>query len=175
MGPYQSRYLTLLLLLGAAFVVWSGMFRDGRHPEHRVTPEAVWQYIERRAPAYGLEPGFVYAVVKAESTFNPHAETAVARGLMQMTAGAWKTVSNQPYREAWNWRSNLDAGMAYLAHLKAQLEAAERFSYPRLAAAYRFGPNRLREADYNLSRMPATQNRIYTQLFSGNTAPVSPP
>lgn len=175
MERYSKQYLSFLLLLGAVFVLWSGMFRSAPHPQQAVTREAVWAYVQRKAPEYDLDPVFVFSLVKAESTFDSGARTNVARGLLQLTRGAWQTVSNKPYRHAWSWRVNLDTGMAYLAHLKEQLEAAGQFSYPRLAAAYRYGPNRLRSVDYDLSRLPTTNNRVYAAIFAGNIHPVATP
>lgn len=135
---------------------------------HKILPrEQVWPVVEREAARHGLDPHFVMAVLAAESGFNSRARNRRARGLMQMTPPAWQTVSDEPFRKAWNWEVNLVAGTAYLGYLKSWLEKRERFSYPLLAAAYRHGPGRLAETGFDLSRLPPTRNAIYRELDQG--------
>lgn len=125
-------------------------------------------YIGQAAQHQGINPAFATAIVMAESNFDPAADTGYARGLMQMSHVAWKTVEDRSWNNAYDWRDNIDAGTAYLALLKEELSQQGHFSYPLLAASYRYGINRVRRANYNLSRLPAPRNKIYQQLFAGN-------
>jgi hypothetical protein len=163
-----------LLLVFIVFNIGScSWFRPSA--DEPATPETVWRYIQQEAPKVGLDPYFVYAIVMAESTLNAGASSGYARGIMQLSEGAWQTVSDESYRQAWNWKKNIDAGIAYLVHCRTLLRRSGHDSYPLLAASYRYGPNHVRRAGFNLSRINKPTNRIYQQLFAGNIRPVEPP
>ena len=151
--------------------LWNWVVR----PPNPIPRETVWAHVLERAPEHGLEPGFVFAIVKAESTFDANASNRGARGLMQLRRPAWETVTGRPFRHAWRWRVNVDQGIAYLAHLRDFLEARDAFSYSNLAAAYRYGPNALAREEFDLERMPQPRNEIYRALFAGNVSPVALP
>ncbi len=123
----------------------------------------------------GLDPKFVYAICHAESSLDANAETSVARGMMQLTEAAWVDVTELHYRQAFDWETNVEVGMLYLKRLKGMLESQEVFSYPRLAASYRFGYGALRKEKFMVSRLQTPVNRIYRKLFAGDMAPVPPP
>ena len=123
----------------------------------------------------GLDPKFVYAICHAESSLDANAETSVARGMMQLTEAAWVDVTDLHYRQAFDWETNVEVGMLYLKRLKGMLESQEVFSYPRLAASYRFGYGALRKEKFMVSRLQTPVNRIYRKLFAGDMAPVPPP
>lgn len=140
-----------------------------------VPKEKVWGKISAEAPAMGLDPKFVYAICHAESSLDANAESSVARGMMQLTEAAWVDVTELHYRQAFDWETNVEVGMLYLKRLKGMLESQEVFSYPRLAASYRFGYGALRKEKFMVSRLQTPVNRIYRKLFAGDMAPVSPP
>ena len=140
-----------------------------------VPKEKVWSKIDAEAPALGLDPKFVYAICHAESSLDANAESSVARGMMQLTEAAWVDVTELHYRQAFDWETNVEVGMLYLKRLKGMLERQGVFSYPRLAASYRFGYGALRKEKFMVSRLPTPVNRIYRKLFAGDMAPVSPP
>ena len=123
----------------------------------------------------GLEPSFVYAICHAESSLNANAESSVARGLMQLTEAAWIDVTDLHYRQAFDWETNAEVGMLYLQRLKRMLEKQKVFSYPRLAASYRYGFGALRREKFMVSRLKTPVNRIYRKLFAGDVSPVTPP
>jgi soluble lytic murein transglycosylase-like protein len=148
----------------------------------RQTPEEdaawerrVWRHVERQAVAHGLDPDFVFAIVWAESSLRPNVTTSVARGMMQLTEGAWNQVSTDPYDLAFDWRKNIEVGVLYLAYNKRFLEQNNAFSYPMLAASYRYGRNAMRRLNFDESRIPPERNRIYQQIFAGNYRPVPRP
>ena len=142
---------------------------------HYITEEKVWQKISEEAPSMELNPQFVYAICHAESSLDANAESSVARGMMQLTEAAWVDVTELHYRQAFDWKTNLEVGMLYLKRLKGMLESQGVFSYPRLAASYRFGYGALRKEKFMVSRLRTPLNRIYRKLFAGEMSPVTPP
>ena len=69
----------------------------------------------------------------------------------------------------------MEVGILYLARLKGMLESVNLFSYPRLAASYRYGYGALRKEKFMVSRMKTPVNRIYRKLFAGELSPVGLP
>jgi soluble lytic murein transglycosylase-like protein len=140
-----------------------------------ISEKVVWSKIKHEAPLKGLNPTFVYAICHAESSLNANAESSVARGMMQLTEAAWQDATNLHYRQAFEWETNVEVGILYLLKLKGILERNDLFSYPRLAASYRYGYGALRKEKFMVSRMKTPVNRIYRKLFAGELSPVPPP
>jgi len=115
---------------------------------HPALPRAFWEIlypfawradVTQAAERAGLDPYFVAAVVREESSYYPRAlSRAGARGLMQvMPATAERMGRGEGLDDP---RANLEIGAAFLAGLLKQ------FGDPRLAlAAYNAGPKRLRD------------------------------
>jgi soluble lytic murein transglycosylase-like protein len=135
----------------------------------------VWSKIKTEGPKHGLNRSFIYAICHAESSLNANAESSVARGMMQLTEAAWQDVTQLHYRQAFEWETNVEVGILYLARLKGMLESVNLFSYPRLAASYRYGYGALRKEKFMVSRMKTPVNRIYRKLFAGELSPVGLP
>ena len=146
----------------------------GDHTEI-VSPEEVWGYIDEIAPQSDLDPEFVYAITWAESSLNARARSSVARGMMQLTRPAWREVTDESYRHAWDWRTNIRVGIDYLAFCRDYLDRHGEFNYPLLAASYRYGPYHVRSRDFSISKLDEPENDIYRMLFNGNIHPVEPP
>ena len=140
-----------------------------------ISEEEVWSKIKNEGPKHGLNPSFIYAICHAESSLNANAESSVARGMMQLTEAAWQDVTQLHYRQAFEWETNVEVGILYLARLKGMLESVDLFSYPRLAASYRYGYGALRKEKFMVSRMKTPVNRIYRKLFAGELSPVGLP
>ncbi len=133
----------------------------------RPTPREVWARAESLGARHDLDPLLLFSIACAESSLNPDADSGAARGLMQMSPQAWKDVTGRPYRDAWDWRANMDAAGAYLAILRARLAKNGRLSAANLVAAYHFGPGRLEKAGYDLARLPQVQNLVYGDILAG--------
>lgn len=140
------------------------------------TRTEVWAAIQPLAGRYRIDAAFIYALVAAESNFNPRAHNGEARGLMQIKPGAWRIVTSAPYDPAvWNWRTNLEVGIDYLAYSRAYLHKKNAFSYPLLLAAFHYGLDYVKDRDFQIHRIPIPDSPIYRELWSGNLRPVPPP
>ncbi|MGE9292614.1 MAG: transglycosylase SLT domain-containing protein [Puniceicoccales bacterium] len=168
------RFCLVCLAVGAILGCVDGLtYRPLARKE--ATPQRVWSYISSEAPKQGIDPAFVFAIAQAESGLNPQANSGYAHGMMQLSKVAWHEVSNSSYRFAWNWYSNVYVAIDYLAFCKEFLEQHNKFSYPLLAACYRYGPYKVKAEGFSIAKLPAPTNRIYQQLFAGNTSPVKTP
>lgn len=141
----------------------------------QVSAAEVWAYVQEQAPQRALDPEFVYALAWAESSLNARARSSVARGIMQLTKPAWREVSEESYRQAWDWKTNIRVGIDYLAFCRDYLKQHDSFSYPLLAAAYRYGPYHVENKNFNLRQLKEPKNEIYRRIFEGNIRPVAPP
>lgn len=141
----------------------------------QVAPSEVWSYVVEVSSQNALDPEFVYALAWAESSLDAKARSSVARGMMQLTKPAWREVSNESYRQAWDWKTNVRVGVDYLVFCRDYLKAYDSFSYPLLAASYRYGPYYVKEKDFDLRQIKQPKNEIYKRIFSGNIRPVQPP
>jgi soluble lytic murein transglycosylase-like protein len=170
-----------LILISATIALLLLLIACGRSDHKAETPdpatrEAVWQAIQPLASRYRLEPAFIYALVAAESNFDPAARNEDARGLMQLKEVAWRTVSTDPYEPTvWNWRRNLQAGVEYLAWCRSYLHQKQKFSYPLLLASFHYGIDYVQDRNFDLGRLDSPESAIYRELWSGNLAPVVPP
>lgn len=154
----------------AAFVVLAVcvlVFYFGQRVPRYVDAERVWKVVQRESAKQELDPRFVFAIVMAESSLNARADSGQARGMMQMTPGTWGETTDEPYGKAWDWPSAIRVGTQHLGDLRARLEAETSFSYPRLAAAYRYGYYGLKAKEFDVAAMPVPRNRIYRELFEG--------
>jgi soluble lytic murein transglycosylase-like protein len=161
----------LILLLGLA----GGCGRQAA-PVDTPTRVEIWAAIQPLAERYRIEPTFIYALAAAESNFDPKARNGEARGLLQIKPAAWAMVAAAPYEPTvWDWRANLETGIEYLAYARSNLHRQKKFSYPRLLAAFHYGPEYLEARDFDLERIEVPANEIYRQLWRGNLSPVPPP
>jgi soluble lytic murein transglycosylase len=122
---------------------------------HSALPRAFWemfypfgwrQEITEASQRAGLDPYFVAALVRQESSYDPRAlSPAGARGLMQLMPRTAQMVAGHrglPFREGLldDPGANIQIGAAFLA------EQLREWSDPRLAlAAYNAGPPRMRQ------------------------------
>jgi soluble lytic murein transglycosylase-like protein len=180
MNHHYHRDERLLIRIAVALGIVAGILAftltrilDDRTEE--VSPQKIWAFVQEQAPQRDLDPEFVYALAWAESSLNADAQSSVARGIMQLTELAWQEVSDEPYRQAWDWRTNISVGIDYLAFCRDYLVKHGSFNYPLLAASYRYGPYHVKNKDFNLLQLKQPKNEIYRRIFEGNVRPVTPP
>lgn len=76
--------------------------------------------VDRLAPQYGIHPGLAFAVIRAESNFNPQAlSDKNAQGLMQLIP---ETAARFQVRKPFDPEQNIRGGLAYLRWLLAYFE-----------------------------------------------------
>lgn len=103
-----------------------------------VTDENLRAIVSRYAALYGLSESLVYAVIRAESNFNPNAvSSAGARGLMQLMPG---TAAEMGVTDIFDPTQNVAGGTQYLSKMFSI------FNDKRLAlAAYNAGPENVKK------------------------------
>ena len=112
---------------------------------------------------YGVPAPIVFAVIKVESDFDPHAvSTAGAKGLMQLTDVTFEWIRSKIGEDSdhvFDPVTNIRYGVYYLSYLYG------RFDDWRIAfAAYNAGPNRVSEwlkKDEALCEIPYKETREY--------------
>ncbi len=157
--------LALIVLLILLFV------RVEQRPKFILESE-VWRVVQREAGKNDLDPAFVFAIAMAESSLNARADSGVGRGIMQLSEAAWSDSTDAAYGRAWNWEDNIAVGILYLSHLSERLEGKGRYTYPLLAASYRYGFTYVESVSFDINRIRPPRNQIYRQLFRGLRAPV---
>lgn len=102
-----------------------------------VTDENLRTIVTRYATLYGIDEALIYAVIRAESNFDPNAVSpAGARGLMQLMPG---TAAEMGVTDIFDPTQNVAGGTQYL------FKMMELFGDKRLAlAAYNSGPENVK-------------------------------
>jgi len=95
--------------------------------------QRIMKIVYKLAPGFGLEPGLVYAVIRAESNFNVNAlSDKNAQGLMQLIPD---TAARFAVSKPFDPEQNIRGGMAYLRWLLSYF----RGQVPLAVAAYNAG------------------------------------
>jgi soluble lytic murein transglycosylase-like protein len=175
----QPSALQLFSLYAAAawLFVFGGCKRHETVPPPPTRAE-IWAAILPQAARYRIDPAFIYALVAAESNFDPHARNGGACGLLQLKPSAWAAVSIEPFEPVvWDWRTNLEAGIDYLAFCRSTLHRHPEveFSYPLLLAAFHYGLDYVGERRFDVGRLECPDNAIYRELWRGHLTPIAPP
>lgn len=136
-------------------------------------PLGYQEIIEQNAENFDIEPAFIFAIIRQESTFRKGVKShAGALGLMQVIPSTAKRmakkhqVSLPDIKIMYQPETNIKIGTAYLKHLKGQFDG-----HPILmAAAYNAGPNQVKrwlksheakEADIWIETLPWHETRNY--------------
>jgi hypothetical protein len=154
--------------------------RDGDAPAELPNSLAarreIWAAIQPLAKLRRIDPGFIYAIIRVESNFDPRASRGEAKGLMQIKPKAWRTVTNLPYESmVWHWRTNLAVGIESLASIKASLSEKGVFSYPLLWASYHYGLDFTSAHGFDMGRIPRPSDPVSDKLWTGEVHPLNPP
>ncbi|AOW13010.1 hypothetical protein LPB72_18775 [Hydrogenophaga crassostreae] len=117
--------------------------------------------VQRLAPLYGIHPGLVYAVIRAESNFNPLAVSEKnAQGLMQLIPA---TAARFRVQKPLDPEQNIRGGLSYLRWLLAYFKG----DVPLVVAAYNAGEGAV-ERYKGVPPYPETQGyvRRIQEVFS---------
>ncbi|KRH99037.1 lytic transglycosylase domain-containing protein [Curvibacter sp. PAE-UM] len=146
-------------------------------------PTPFKQEVQQRASSTGLEPAFVYGLIRQESRFIPDAKSGVgAAGLMQVmpATARWTArrigMNNFKPKQITERDTNIAIGTGYL---KLVLDAFDG-SMPLAAAAYNAGPSRSKvwrgqtgdpvlEAAIWTENIPFGETRDYVKKVLSNT------
>lgn len=121
------------------------------------TADDFGQMIQSAAQRYELPSDLIAAVIKAESNFNPLAQShAGAKGLMQLMDG---TAQGLGVKDSFDPEQNIDAGARYLRMM------LDRYgSLPLALAAYNAGPGNI---DRYGGIPPFTETQTYVRRVLG--------
>lgn len=122
-------------------------------PQHK-NPTQLAQAIVRESVRQGVDPLFVAAVIKSESTFNTMARSdRGAQGLMQImpATGAWLTQKHElPRGKLTDPGYNLRLGISYLRYLEKINDGNRVFAL----VAYNWGPGHVKSAAQGKRKIP---------------------
>ena len=152
---------------------------DGRYDLSALFPMPAW----RPAHGFTLDRALVFAFMRAESGFDPRAEShAGARGLMQVMPATAQYIAaranlERPHANAlFEPETSIGFGQAYLEHLLQRPMIGDNLIF--LAVAYNAGPGRVREwqemlaaADdplLFLEAIPMREPRVYVKKVLTN-------
>lgn len=109
--------------------------------------------VQRLAPEYGIHPSLAYAIIRAESNFNPQAVSPKnAQGLMQLIP---ETAARFNVRKPLDPEQNIRGGLSYLRWLMAYFKGQVHL----VAAAYNAGEGTV-ERYRGVPPYPETQGYI---------------
>lgn len=104
-----------------------------RHLIDTAQEKQIMAIVQRLAPQYGVHPGLAYAVIRAESNFNPQAVSEKnAQGLMQLIP---ETAARFNVTQPLDPEQNIRGGLSYLRWLLAYFKG----DVPLVVAAYNAG------------------------------------
>ena len=144
-----------------------------------VYPRYFPDIVKREAANYAVDPYFVYAVMRQESTFDPAIiSPAGAIGLMQIMPATGKTIARElkePFApdSLFNPAVNIKFGACYLSHLLDQFNENEVLAL----ASYNAGPtnamgwylrNREKDIDLFVEDIDFSETRKYVKMVLGN-------
>ena len=165
---------TMLMTLGAP--ICGEFIADyNAHESKFIDEREVWEFVKAECKEANLHPGFVYALIYAESGFDAHNHDVQYRGMMGLSKTAWKYVAQRGYHEAYDWKLNVRYGIDYLELLRDKLYEERTFSYPVMAACYYYGYKEMKSANFRISYFESPENQLYRKLMSGSLQPMRVP
>jgi soluble lytic murein transglycosylase-like protein/predicted negative regulator of RcsB-dependent stress response len=137
-------------------------------------PRGYWQYVEKYALMYDLDPYLVYAVIREESRFRPQALShARAHGLMQIMPSTGRKIARDLDIRYAGWKMyqphvNIEMGTYYLSRMIKRFDG----SIPLALAGYNGGPARVEkwlrqterfDLDEFIENIPLSETRNYVK------------
>lgn len=119
----KKAYIPLLVFLAGALLCTAFGPQLAELAMHKLYPRDFREVVAREAGEFGLEEELVFAVIKAESGFNPNASSrAQAKGLMQLTEETfgWMAGEHPPENggsDVFDINDNIHCGCALLRRL----------------------------------------------------------
>ena len=147
MGKIIKTAVIGLLVLG--FLVFAGLMmnKSTKLLEHWAYPIGYSDIIEQKSEEYDVPLSVIYAVIRAESGFDPNVESWVgARGLMQITEDShdwidyYRGESKGAWGDMYDPEINIDYGVWLLSYLYDEFGIWET-----CYAAYNAGPNAVKK------------------------------
>ena len=137
-----------------------GSFRPAPRPSEvvpravRVTREEYDELIRNAARRYRIPEALVWAVMHAESNFNPHAISHVgASGLMRLMPA---TAEDMYVRDIFDVRENIEGGTRYLRVLANMFDG----DMVKMVAAYNAGPDAVKKYGGKVPPYAETQDYV---------------
>ena len=140
----------------------------------KLYPQEYMQYVNQYATEYGIDPLLIFAIIKAESNFNPNATSkSEAKGLMQLMDNTAKEVANKieildaDNINLYEPQTCIKLGTYYFAYLTKQYE-----NVGIALAAYNAGMGRvnkwleqgiIQKDGSNLENIPYKETNMYVR------------
>ena len=157
------------VLFGLLFVLGSNF------AEKKIYPKKYSEYVEKYSAEYGVPESVIYAIIKAESGFDPSAVSSAsppALGLMQLMEETYADVARWLGETADPWKiydpeTNIKYGTYYLSYLYRRYE-----NWENTFAAYNAGPGNVddwldapeySDGNGNLTHIPFSETREYVK------------
>lgn len=170
----------LLLITGIIVGLVSLLHKSNEQVQHAAYPQEYQEIVNQYTTQFQVESSLVYAVMKAESGFDPHAHSgADARGLMQITPETfdwlqWQMPDDPEYtdEDLYNPEINIRYGCKFLSILQGTYQ-----DLGTCIAAYNAGMgnvNRwLSDGNYSddgitLKEIPYPETKTYVQRVLNN-------
>lgn len=165
---------TMLMTFGASICGEFIADYNAREPKF-IEELEVWDFVKAECVEAKLHPGFVYALIYAESSFDAHYQNVKYRGMMGLSKTAWNYSAKRGYHEAYDWKLNVRYGIDYLELLRDKLYEERAFSYSMMAACYYYGFQEMKNADFRITYDDLPENQLYRKLMAGSLQPMPIP
>ncbi|MBN2225544.1 MAG: DUF3808 domain-containing protein [Deltaproteobacteria bacterium] len=175
---YSGDYYTPILMAARHFSHFFSTYQPGKNDVYWQMryPEGYKKEVERFAEEFGVEPSFVYAVIREESLFQPRVVSwAGAVGLMQIMPATGKSIAAQlgvddfAVDDLRDYRTNVRFGVYYLSGLMTEFEGEKVYALCGYNAgpgnAHRWIKNRdpEMEMDEFIEDIPFSETRAYVK------------
>jgi soluble lytic murein transglycosylase len=175
---YSGDYYTPILMAARHFSHFFDEYQPGKNDVYWQMryPEGYRKEVERFAKEFGVEPSFVYAVIREESLFQPRVVSwAGAVGLMQIMPATGSSIAAQlgeadfSVNDLRDYRTNVRFGVYYLSGLMKEFEGEKVYALCGYNAgpgnAHRWIKNRDPETEMDefIESIPFSETRAYVK------------